>query len=97
METRDAKQDTVLGERTAVLIAMGAATALNCIPCVEHIYEKAITSGVTTTDMQRAAEIAGQVKNGAHRAISDSIEELIGSKPTDSASCLNPTAGACRC
>ena len=60
-----------------ILIAIGAATAANCIPCFEHLYEKAVTSGVSAHDIRRATEIAGRVKNGAHIALRHTVDELI--------------------
>jgi hypothetical protein len=69
--------------------------AANCIPCFEHLYEKAITSGITGVEINRAAEIAGMVKNGAHRAISNSIEELIGPNEIGGLTCKKTVAGSC--
>ena len=97
METRETMNETALGEKAEVLIAIGAATAANCIPCFEHLYEKAITSGITKAEMLRAAEIAGQVKQGAHMAISNSIEELTGSRGDSGLDCMKTAAGSCCC
>lgn len=85
----------VLPEKTESLIAIGAATAANCIPCFEHLYERAITSGITKAEMIRAAEIAGQVKHGAHMAISNSIDELTGSKGNSGLDCRKTAAASC--
>ncbi|MCP3929312.1 MAG: hypothetical protein GY705_09455, partial [Bacteroidetes bacterium] len=59
-------EDLILEEKIEHLIAIGAATASNCIPCFEHLYENAITSGLTVEQIKRASDIAGQVKKGAH-------------------------------
>jgi alkylhydroperoxidase/carboxymuconolactone decarboxylase family protein YurZ len=67
-----------LEDKTEILIAIGAATAANCIPCFDHLYEKAINAGVTLAQIKRASDIAGQVKKGAHIALTNSINELIG-------------------
>ena len=81
METgKNRMEEQVLEEKAENLIAIGAATAANCIPCFEHLYEKAITSGISVAEIKRASDIAGQVKKGAHTAISNSIDELTGSK-----------------
>ncbi len=90
-------EERVLAEKTENLIALGAATAANCIPCFEHLYEKAITSGITSVEIKRAAEIAGLVKNGAHRAITNSIDELVGSKETIDPTCSTTATGSCSC
>jgi alkylhydroperoxidase/carboxymuconolactone decarboxylase family protein YurZ len=78
METatvRSGKRD-FLQDKTEVLIAIGAATGANCIPCFEHIYEKAVTAGLTLEEIKRASDIAAQVKKGAHIAITNVINEL---------------------
>ena len=67
-----------LSDKIEALIAIGAATAANCIPCFEHLYEKAINSGITLAEIKRASDIAGQVKKGAHIALTNSVNELIG-------------------
>ncbi|MEJ2727956.1 MAG: carboxymuconolactone decarboxylase family protein [Deltaproteobacteria bacterium] len=79
METTGAKtEEKVLEDKIESLIAIGAATAANCIPCFEHLYEKAINSGVTLAEIKRASDIAGLVKKGAHIALTNAINELIG-------------------
>ena len=74
MGTKVTTEGAVLMEKADVLIAIGAATAVNCIPCFEHLYEKAVTSGITAAEIKRASQIAGLVKKGAHTAISSSID-----------------------
>jgi len=74
------REELSLEEKTENLIAIGAATAANCIPCFEYLYEKAITSGLTAAEIKRATDIAGKVKKGAHMALANSVDELIGSK-----------------
>jgi alkylhydroperoxidase/carboxymuconolactone decarboxylase family protein YurZ len=87
----------ILEETTERLIAIGAAMAANCIPCFEHLYEKAITSGISTEQIRRASEIAARVKDGAHVALTQSIGELIGSEKSQAFSC-NPAADkSCLC
>jgi alkylhydroperoxidase/carboxymuconolactone decarboxylase family protein YurZ len=97
METRETIKGTVLEEKVETLIAIGAATAANCIPCFEHLYEKAVTSGITATEIKRASEIATLVKGGAHKAISSTIDELIGSKDVNELACGKTSAGSCCC
>ena len=79
METATAKtEDRILEHKIENLIAIGAATAANCIPCFEHLYEKAINSGITLAEIKRASDITGLVKKGAHIALTNSVNELIG-------------------
>ena len=88
-------EELVLEEKTENLIAIGAATAANCIPCFEHLYEKAITSGITPAEIRRAAEIAGKVKAGAHIALTSSIDELLGDKETGDCTCTQAANTSC--
>ena len=80
--TQPTKQtgDIIIDGKIETLIAIGAALASNCIPCFEHLYEKAIGCGLTVEQIKRASDIAGQVKKGAHTAISNSMNELFGHK-----------------
>ena len=87
----------VLDEKTENLIAIGAATAANCIPCFEHLYEKAINSGITLAEIKRASEVAGQVKKGAHIALTNSINELIRIKEAQDLPCDKTANKSCCC
>ena len=87
----------VLEEKTENLIAIGAATAANCIPCFEHLYENAITSGISLAEIRRASDIAAQVKKGAHTALTNSVNELIGTKETHDLPCSQTANKSCRC
>ena len=92
---KEKMEKQVLEERTETLIAIGAATAANCIPCFEHLYEKAITSGIPLAEIRRASDIAGQVKKSAHTAISNSIDELTGSKESRDLPCKQTANKSC--
>jgi len=85
----------MLEEKTEILIAIGAATAANCIPCFEHIYENAITSGVTLAEIKRASDLASQVKKGAHMALTNSINELVGKPETGDFPCRQAEKRSC--
>ena len=93
----DRTKERMLDEKTENLIAIGAATASNCIPCFEHIYEKAITTGVNVAEIRRASEIAAQVKTGAHMALTHTITELIGDKEADDSPCPQMANKSCSC
>jgi len=97
METNKTTKATTLVEKSDVLIAIGAATAANCIPCFEHLYEKAVTFGIQANEIKKAAQIAGLVKNGAHTAISSSIDELLGSQKTGESVCCETASESCGC
>ena len=96
METAKVRtEEQVLQDKIENLIAIGAATAANCIPCFEHLYEKAITSSITLAEIKRASDIAGQVKKGAHIAITNSVNELIGIEETHDLPCDETANKSC--
>ncbi len=98
METATAKkQDRILEDKIETLIAIGAATAANCIPCFEHLYEKAINSGITLSQIKRASDIAELVKKGAHIALTNSVNELIGIEETQNLPCEQTANKSCGC
>ena len=51
-------------EKTKILISLGASTAANCVPCLEHYYGKACEAGLTSKEIEEAAEIGVKVKRG---------------------------------
>ncbi len=67
-----------MDERTRLLISLGAATATNCIPCFEHYFGKAKVARLTTDEIEEAVDLASQVKKGAHMAIRNCINGLMG-------------------
>ena len=96
MKTSTGKtEEQVLEDKIENLIAIGAATAANCIPCFEHLYEKAINSGITLAEIKRASDIAGLVKKGAHIALTNSVNELIGIEETDNMPCDQTANKSC--
>ncbi len=98
METATAKEkDMVLEDKIENLIAIGAATAANCIPCFEYLYEKAINSGITIAQIKRASDIAELVKKGALIALTNSVNELIGIEETQNLPCEQTVIKPCGC
>ena len=93
----DRMEKRILDGKSENLIAIGAATASNCIPCFEHLYEKAITAGATMAEIKRASEIAGQVKRGAHMALTQSVNELVGDQETGDLPCRQTANKSCSC
>ena len=96
MQTTDRSQ-TVLDEKIENLIAIGAAVAANCIPCFEYLYEKAILAGCTTPEIQRVSAIAGRVKNGAHIALKNSINEITSTEEPQTQPCGGTQEKPCCC
>ena len=90
-------EEQILEEKIENLIALGAALASNCIPCFEHIYEKAITSGVSLAEIQRASDIADRVRMGAHIALSNTVSDLVGDGQTSELPCRQMENKSCSC
>ena len=61
------------------LIAVGAAAALNCRPCVEHHVRRCLRAGVLECDVRKAIDTGFRVNRGAHAKTQKCIEGVIAS------------------
>ena len=61
------------------LVAIGAAIAANCEPCLKYHYREAQQLGVSKADMARAVEMGAKVKDSPHQAILKLAHRLTGS------------------
>lgn len=95
--TKDPKDETpIMDEKIKTLIAIGAATAANCIPCFEHYYFKAGALSMNPCHIQEAVDIASKVKKGASLAIKDAINELMaGEKEPEVKECCAAKTSCC--
>jgi AhpD family alkylhydroperoxidase len=50
------------------LIAIGAATTANCVPCLKYHTEKAQEAGSTLQEVQEAIDVGRMVRKGAARS-----------------------------
>jgi AhpD family alkylhydroperoxidase len=69
------------------LVAMGAAIAANCEPCLKYHYREADQLGVSKADMAKAVATAARVKDSPHQAILRLANKLTGAslgQPVDS-------------
>ena len=82
-------------EKTKLLIALGAATAANCIPCFEHLYYEAGVACLTSEEIQEVVDLASKVKNGAHIALKNSVNDMIGSEEKYDLPCSSQSGGSC--
>jgi AhpD family alkylhydroperoxidase len=80
------------------LVAIGAAVAANCEPCLKYHYREAQQLGVTKADMARAVEMGAKVKDSPHQAILKLADKLTGAILSNPAaapdSCCGDKAGA---
>lgn len=67
-----------MDECTKELIAMGAAAAANCHPCMEHHLAKCDELGVSRSEVADAVKVGLMVNHGAERAVRKHAGELLG-------------------
>ncbi len=67
-----------MNESTKELVAMGAAAAANCHPCMDHHLAKCDKLGISREEVAEAVEVGLMVNHGAERAIRKKARELLG-------------------
>jgi alkylhydroperoxidase/carboxymuconolactone decarboxylase family protein YurZ len=82
-------------ERTKLLVALGAATAANCIPCFEYLYCEAGVAGLTQEEIQEVVALATKVKQGAHVALKSSINDIMGIEEKYDLPCSGKATSSC--
>jgi alkylhydroperoxidase/carboxymuconolactone decarboxylase family protein YurZ len=82
-------------EKTRVLICLGAATTANCIPCFEYYFGKAEAVGLKTDEIQEAVDLASQVGKGAHIALKNRINGLMGEEKEYALPCDKQASKSC--
>ncbi len=60
------------------MIALGAAYAVNCLPCMEYHKKVATEAGLSQKEMQAAIRVAETVREGATKRNKDFSENLFG-------------------
>ncbi len=86
----------MFNEKTEIMIALSAAIGANCIPCFDHLYEKAKSLGISDKEVLEIAETAGKVKTGAAIFIKNSINDTMGLQPeTDQPCCAGKEKACC--
>lgn len=85
----------------AELIAIGAAVASNCEPCLRYHVREAEKLGVSTDDMAAAVDLAKRVKDAPHQSILRLAARLIPVAPAEASGCCggdreeNSAGGCC--
>jgi len=77
-----------------VLVAMGAAIAANCEPCLKYHYREADRLGVSKADMARAVAMGAKVKDSPHQAILRLADHLTGAGLGQPADAADPCCGS---
>jgi 4-carboxymuconolactone decarboxylase len=83
-----------LNKREQSLVALGAAIASNCVPCVEYHIPGAKRAGLSDTEINDAVRIADKVRQVPARTVLETALARIETSPDGSAD----TAGSgCGC
>ena len=83
-----------MNKRIEEMVALGAAYALNCQPCMEVHKKAAIDAGVTVEEMQAVIRIAEGVKTGAGKRAQQVAEGLFGAVQGER--CCPPGSACCQ-
>lgn len=78
----------------AELVAIGAAIAANCEPCLRYHEGEARKLGVPASDVARAVELAAKVKDAPHRNILRLAAKLTQTAPAAAAAPESSAAGS---
>ena len=74
-----------MDELTKELVAMGAAAAANCHPCMDHHLAKCDKLGVSREEVAEAVKVGLMVNRGAEHAIRKKSRELLGESIAEAA------------
>ena len=85
-----------MDSKTQVMVALGAAIGVNCIPCFDHLYAKAKEVGLGEADVREAILTAYKVKNGAATFLKQAIDEQVGILDNEAQPCCAPET-KCTC
>ena len=76
------------------LVAMGAAIAANCEPCLKYHYREAQKLNVSKEDMAQAVHMGAKVKDSPHQAILKLADRLTGAALSQSVAEADACCGA---
>jgi len=83
-----------LNNREQELVALGAAIASNCVPCIEYHIPEAGRAGLSNSQIKEAVQIADKVRRVPARMVMDTALARIEENPNG----LDETADAgCGC
>lgn len=84
-------------QRTEIMVYLGAVVGANCIPCFDHLYEKARTAGLSDEEIREAVAAARKAKNGAAVFFDRAVSEAVGEIPDDGEPCCAVAAKTSCC
>lgn len=72
-----------MDECTKELIAIGAAAAVNCRPCIEHHLAVCDRLGIAREDARAALDVGMAVNRGAASRTRDNVRSMLGAGQDD--------------
>ncbi len=87
--------ESIYTHAEAELVAIGAAIAANCEPCLKYHYDKAREVGVCSEDIARAIATADKVKQTPAKAVPELAEKCLGSATRDQREQTGSARGCC--
>ena len=85
-----------MDSKTQVMVALGVAIGVNCIPCFDHLYAKAREEGLGDEEIRNIVATAYKVKNGASTFLKHAIDEQVGNVENTEQPCCSPETN-CTC
>lgn len=79
-----------LNKKEHELVALGAAIASNCVPCIEYHIPEARKAGLTDAQVLEAVLLADKIKNVPARKVLDAAKGLLNQPAT---ACATPGCG----
>jgi 4-carboxymuconolactone decarboxylase len=67
-----------LSDRDRELVAIGAAIASNCVPCIEYHVPAARNAGLDNAEIKEAVSLADKVKRVPARKVLETARSLLG-------------------
>ena len=91
-----------LNNREQSLVALGAALAANCVPCIEYHIPEAKNAGLSDPEIREAVEIADKVRRVPAKMVLQTALARIAESPSDSTGaigagcgCADPSESGC--
>ena len=84
-----------MDQKTEIMVALGVAIGVNCIPCFDHLYSKCQEIKLEEAEVRAIVEIAAKVKNGASIFMKNTIAEALGDTPAAEEPCCNQSTSSC--
>lgn len=87
-----------LNLRERELVALGAALAANCVPCIEFHVPAARKAGLTDAEIDEAITLADKIKQVPAGKVLDAARQMLGRSETgNSSACGTAPTGKSAC